>query len=211
MPVLFVAGGIGITPLMPMMAQVQKTGTKYSCLYLGGDRESMPFVGQLEATHGDKITIFASKQQGQRYDLRELFAGADQLHIYACGPNELIDALATESDNHQHVDLHVEYFSPKVVAAHSQAMTDFEVELAESGEVINVSAHQSILDALLDADVDIVSSCEEGTCGTCEVKVISGIPDHRDSVLSRAEQSLNTRMLPCVSGSRSRRLVIDLL
>jgi ferredoxin-NADP reductase len=210
-PVLFVAGGIGITPIMPMMASVHRDGTKYSCLYLGSDRESMPFADQLQAAYADKITIFASKQQGKRYELQELFAGHDPLRIYACGPNELIEALKAAADEHEHVDLRVEYFSPRSVTTHAQALTDFEVELAGSGEVIDVSAQRSILDALLDADVDIMSSCEEGTCGTCEVKVISGIPDHRDSVLSKAEQATNSRMLPCVSGSRSRRLVIDLL
>jgi len=203
---VFVAGGIGITPILPMIERVDRLGHDWKLLYLGRETADMPFHDELVSRYGDRVQVHTSHGAG-RFDLQKLMARvAPQTSVYCCGPESLMSELETLCED-RNVDVHVERFSPKVV---DRDFEPFFVEVAGSDVGLHVPADCSLLDVLLDADLDIMSSCEEGTCGTCEVRVLSGLPDHRDSVLTKVEQARNDRMLPCVSRSRTSKLVIEL-
>lgn len=189
---LFVAGGIGITPLLPMMAAVGDAD--WRLLYGGRTPESMAFLPEL-AEYGDRVHTLA----GGLLDLSEVDNGAE---VYCCGPEGLLAAVEARCDPAR---LHVERFAPRPVAGES-----FEVELARSGLVVPVPSDRSILSALLDAGVEVLSSCQEGTCGTCETDVLAGTPEHHDSLLTEEERAAGETMMICVSRSAGGKLVLDL-
>jgi ferredoxin len=140
-------------------------------------------------------------------DLPALFAGLDDdTAVYCCGPEPLLAAVEAHRTTGS---LHVERFAPKPDAAQGPRH-EFEVELAQTGTVLRVPADQSVLEVVERAGVSVLSSCQEGTCGTCETIVLDGTPDHRDSVLTAEEQDCGDAMMICVSRSRSPRLVLDL-
>ena len=206
---LFVAGGIGITPLMPMLRAVEGRARPWRLLYGGRIRTSMAFAEELSAAHPDRVEV----RPQDEYGLLDLGAALDSLEagaaVYCCGPEPLLQAIETACRARDHLTLHIERFTPKAIdpAAPSNS---FEVELARSGEVVEVTESESVLDALERRGVNLEFSCREGTCGTCEVAVLAGRPDHRDSVLTEDEQSANDAMMICVSRSHTPRLVLDL-
>jgi ferredoxin-NADP reductase len=204
---LFIAGGVGITPIIPMIEHAHRLGVTWRCVYLGKTAASMPFRAQLVSEYGDRVQVHASSDSG-RLDLAGLLKQlGEDTALYCCGPESLIcdlEKLCAEAK----IELHVERFTPKVLD--STEHQPFDVEISGTDTVLHVPADRSMLDVLLDADLDVMSSCEEGTCGTCEVRVLCGKPDHRDSLLTAAEQQENTRMMPCVSRARSQKLVIEI-
>ncbi|MCC8243191.1 PDR/VanB family oxidoreductase [Saccharothrix luteola] len=197
---LFVAGGIGITPIVPMIRAVAGRGASWRLLYGGRTRSSMAFAGDLRERYGDRVVVRPQDETG----LLELdsFLAADA-EVYCCGPEPLLAAVEQRSP----ARLHVERFTPRAVEGER---TSFEVELARSGRTLVVPEDESILDAVEEAGIAVLSSCREGTCGTCETGVLEGVPDHRDSVLDDEERAACDVMMICVSRSRSRRLVLDL-
>lgn len=207
---LFIAGGIGITPLLPMIAEVERGGRPWRLAYGGRSRATMAFLDEL-AGYGDRVSLWPSAQRG-RMDLAGLLAAAVPGEaVYCCGPAPLRDEVAK-----RHADLglpaeslHVERFIPEVGAVGGVG-GHFEVELASTGQVVSVADGQSVLSVLRESGVDVLSSCEEGTCGTCETAVLAGVPDHRDIVLSPAERAACDLMMVCVSRSKTPRLVLDL-
>ena len=206
---LFVAGGIGITPLLPMIADAEHRGTDWRLVYLARSRERMAYAEDLLGRHGDRIEVWPSRELG-RYDLAGLWARlpADG-YLYACGPEELLTGLedsARAADRESH--LVVERFAARP-AAH-EPNRPFEVTLARSGTTVTVAEDETVLDAVNRAGAAVLSTCREGTCGTCEVRVLDGIPEHRDSVLGLEERLANETMMTCVSRCRGRRLVLDL-
>lgn len=205
---LFIAGGIGITPLLPMIAEVHAAGAEWRLVYGGRRRGSMAFLGELEK-YGDRVTIWPEDERGL-IDLPGLLAApVTGTHVYCCGPGVLIDAVEAQSAAWPRGTLHVERFRAKDGALDGP-MTSFEVVLETSGLTLTVAAEQSIADVVEAAGVDILTSCREGTCGTCETAVLDGIPDHRDSLLTEDEQAENDVMMICCSRSKSPRLVLDL-
>lgn len=205
---LFIAGGIGITPLLPMIAELHAAGAEWRLVYGGRRRGSMAFLRELEA-YGDRVTIWPEDERGL-IDLPGLLAEPlAGTHVYCCGPGVLIDAVEAQCTAWPSGTLHVERFRPKDGVL-SGPMTSFEVVLEASGLTLTVGADQSIADVVEAAGVDILTSCREGTCGTCETTVLEGIPDHRDSLLTEAEQAENDVMMICCSRSKSPRLVVDL-
>jgi ferredoxin-NADP reductase len=206
---LFVAGGIGITPLIPMIERVEVWQKPWTLLYGGRTRASMAFADTLHARYPGRVSIRPQDECG----LLDLAAAVDGLAtggaVYCCGPEPLLTAMEATCTRRPDVGLHVERFVPK---AFDDADTDdgFDVELARSELTVRVGPGQSILDALLTAGVEVKFSCREGTCGTCEVAVCAGVPRHRDSVLTEHEQAANDAMMICVSRSRTAKLVIDL-
>lgn len=205
---LFVAGGIGITPLLPMITAAEHAGRPWRLLYGGRTRASMAFADELTRTHPNTVTLAPADEVGL-LDLDSALSGTTPgCEAYCCGPEPLLLAIEDASRRHG-VPLHVERFAAKALADDT-VDTAFEVELAQSGRTISVAADQSILDAVLDVGVDVAFSCREGTCGTCEVPVLNGEIDHRDSVLDEDEAAASDVMMICVSRCRSRRLVIDL-
>jgi len=207
---LFVAGGIGITPMIPMIAEAQRLGRPWRLAYAGRSLATMAFVDDLRR-YGDKVTLWPGDEAG-RMDLAALLAPlVPGTAVYCCGPASLLDDVARHCDRLglPAGTLHMERFTALDGAA-GHAGDRFDVELATSGQVISVAGGQSVLAALRAAGVDVLSSCEEGTCGTCETGVLSGMPDHRDTVLTAAEQAAGDLMMVCVSRSKTPRLVLDL-
>jgi len=203
---LFVAGGIGITPIRPRLDAVAGTGREWQLLYGGRTRSSMAFTAEL-ARHGDRVTIRPQDEHGL-LDLPALLAEPrPDTAVYCCGPEPLLAAVEEHCAGWPEGALRVERFAP---AEDDGPRTAFEVELAGSGRVLAVPADRSILEVVEESGVPVLSSCQEGTCGTCETGVLGGTPDHRDSVLTAAERRENEVMMICVSRSCSPRLVLDL-
>ncbi|GAB2781285.1 PDR/VanB family oxidoreductase [Amycolatopsis magusensis] len=206
---LFIAGGIGITPILPMLDRVAASGQDWQLVYGGRTRSSMAFREELEARYPGHVEIHPQDERGL-LDLPALLASPeDGTAIYCCGPEALLAAVEQHCTDWSADALHVERFAPKA-GADDGPREAFEVELAQSGTVLEVPAGRSILDVVEEAGVVVLSSCQEGTCGTCETAVLAGKPDHRDSVLTGEEQEVGDAMMICVSRSCSPRLVLDL-
>lgn len=205
---LFLAGGIGITPLIQMVAEVDAAGADWRLVYGGRQRASMGFLSELEA-YGPRVSVRPQDESGL-LDLDELLGTPrrDTL-VYCCGPEPLLAAVEARCAAWPAGALHVERFSPKP-ATEPVTSDAFELVLEQSGMQLLVPADRSILSVVEEAGVDVFSSCGEGTCGTCEVRVLGGRPDHRDSVLGEPERASNECMMICVSRSRDPRLVLDL-
>lgn len=201
--VVFVAGGIGITALLPMIGAAEAAGAPWRLLYAGRSRRTMAFVGDLVERFPDRVEIYAA-DEGRRLDLTaDLPVGAV---VYACGPRRLLDALEEQCPAGT---LHLERFEAKEFGAPVWD-GDFEVELAMTGVTVTVPPGRSILDVAEEAGALVVSSCREGTCGTCETAVLEGEVEHRDSVLSPEEQGYSDVMMVCVSRAACPRLVLEL-
>ncbi|MEU2745944.1 PDR/VanB family oxidoreductase [Streptomyces collinus] len=200
----FVAGGIGITPLLPMLAAAEASGAEWTLLYGGRTRGSMAFGGEL-GRYGDRVT-FAPEDETGLLDLPSVLDDVPEgTLVYCCGPGPLLDAVEARCPSGV---LRVERFQPKQQETGDD--TAFEVELARSGRTLTVAPDVSVLDAVRAAGVEVLYSCTEGTCGTCETDVLDGEPDHRDSVLTDDERATGETMLICVSRCRGGRLVLDL-
>jgi len=213
---LFIAGGIGITPILAMVRQAEQAGARWRLAYLGRSRRSMAFVDEL-GRYGDRVQLHYDDEAGL-FPLEPLLAGLDPaVHVYACGPAPLLNAVAAlAADWTDPGRYHFERFAsdpqeaPASDTAHATADdTGFMVETAD-GEEIEVPAGTTILQALMDAGVPVLNSCREGICGTCETPVISGEIDHRDSLLSDEEREAGDTMMICVSRCKGKRLVLDI-
>ncbi|KOV85522.1 ferredoxin [Nocardia sp. NRRL S-836] len=204
---LFIAGGIGITPILPMVARVEAAGHDWRLVYGGRTRSSMAFRAELERLAGTEIR---PQDEDGLLDLAALLGEPEEgTAVYCCGPEALLTAVEQHCAAWPEGSLHVERFAPKTGVA-PPSRQEFEVELAQTGTVLRVPAGRSVLDVVEQAGVSVLSSCREGTCGTCETIVLGGTPEHRDSVLTAAEQECGDAMMICVSRSRSPRLVLDL-
>jgi ferredoxin-NADP reductase len=204
----FIAGGIGITPILPMIAAASAAGADWRLLYGGRYRASMAFLSEL-APFGDRVTVAPQDETGL-LDLDSLLGTPqpDTL-VYCCGPEPLLAAVEERCRAWPPRSLHVERFSARPLTAPVRAEA-FEVELAASELTLTIPPDRSILDVVEEAGVGVLSSCAEGTCGTCETAVIGGVPDHRDSVLTEDERRAGDCMMICVSRSCTARLVLDL-
>ena len=205
---LFVAGGIGITPLLPMIDTAERSGVPWRLVYGGRSRATMAFTDEL-ARYGPKVELCPQDETGL-LDL-DAILGEPQpgTKVYCCGPEALLLAVEERCTRWPGDALRVERFRPRRDSDGTEDST-FLVELASSGRTIEVPPNVSILDALEKAGVQVLYSCREGTCGTCETTVLEGEPDHRDSVLTPQERASNEFMMICVSRARGDRLVLDL-
>lgn len=207
---VFVAGGIGITPILPMLARATADGASWTLLYGGRTASSMAFTAELE-TYGDRVTLHPQDRCGL-LDLDALLATPrpDTL-VYCCGPEALLSAVEERCAAWPADSLHLERFAAPVLPMRDPADEHaVEVVLAESGRTLLVSPTTSILQALLDDGIDVLSDCQEGICGSCETKVIEGEVDHRDHVLTEREKAANDCMMVCVSRACGQRLVLGL-
>ncbi|MHA6800189.1 cytochrome P450 [Bounagaea algeriensis] len=206
---VFVAGGIGITPILPMITEVDRAGAEWELVYGGRSRSSMAFLDEL-AAHGDRVTLVPQDEFGP-IDVHELLGTVrDDTLVYACGPEPLLQAAEEAMADWPKNSLRLERFAPKPVER-SEPDTPFQTEFAESGAVVDVGADETILDAAERNGLPVISSCKTGTCGTCETRVVSGRADHRDSILSDSEQEDGDTMMICVSRAADgcSRLVLD--
>ncbi|MFC7655485.1 PDR/VanB family oxidoreductase [Pseudonocardia benzenivorans] len=206
---LFLAGGIGITPLLPMIEEVAAGERPWRLYYGGRTHSSMAFAQQLVAEHPEHVTLVPQDEQGP-LDLDALLAALRPgTAVYCCGPEGLLAAVEERCGRESGTNLHLERFAPKQDVLGGPEST-FTVELAESGMTLEVPPGRSILEVAEEAGVFVMSSCQEGTCGTCETKVLAGTPEHRDSVLSDEEHESGRTMMVCVSRAKSDGLVLDL-
>lgn len=203
---LLIAGGIGITPLLPMVARAHAEGRPYRLVYGGRSRTSMAFLDELEA-YGDRVEVVPQDERGL-LDLADILAVPPGTHVYCCGPEPLLAAVEDRCRDWPDGRLHVERFSAREAALTGEQVA-FEVECAESGITVAVAPGQSMLDALVAAGIDMNYDCREGTCGTCELDLLEGVADHRDAVLSAEERADGKLIFPCVSRAPGGRLVVD--
>ncbi|MFE1191340.1 PDR/VanB family oxidoreductase [Streptomyces olivaceoviridis] len=200
----FIAGGIGITPVLPMLAAAEAAGAEWTLLYGGRTRRSMAFTAELER-YGDRVTLAPQDETGL-LDLALVLDGLpDDTLVYCCGPGPLLDAVEERCPAGA---VRVERFRPTERSAGDDGA--FEVVLERSGRTLTVPPRVSILDTVRAAGVEVLYSCTEGTCGTCETDVLEGTPEHRDSVLTDEERESGETMMICVSRCRGGRLVLDL-
>jgi ferredoxin-NADP reductase len=209
---VFIAGGIGITPMLGMIARSQTLGTPWKLYYTARTRQNAAFLSVLESYQGqlgaEVVLNFDQEPGGKLLDLNAIVQTLPaNAHVYCCGPLPMLSAYEKSTAGLPPERVHMEYF-----AAKDSAATDggFTVELARTGKSFKVLVGHTILDSLLDLGIDPPYSCREGICGTCEVRVMAGTPDHRDLVLSSAEKAANNRMMICCSGAKSAKLVLDL-
>lgn len=206
---LFIAGGIGITPLLPMLAEVQAAGAEWSLLYGGRCRSSMAFLDEL-TPYGDRVTLAPQDEVGL-LDL-DAVLGAPRVDtlVYACGPEALLCAVEQRCARWPAGALHLERFAARQAETPAAGEQPFELVLARSGITVAVPPDRSVFDVVQDAGVSVLGSCHEGICGTCEQVVLDGEVDHRDSILSDDERAANDTMMICVSRCLSDRLTLDL-
>lgn len=204
---VFVAGGIGITPLLPMLTAAAGAGAAFELHYCIGDPAEDLFAASRAAFGG--VTSTYVKTAGRRFDPRAILGGvrAGTL-VYCCGPASLMDAVAEATAAWPEGTLHREWFSAQ--ARPAGADHPFELVCARSGKTLLVPADKSVLQVLAEAGIDVPRSCEIGVCSTCEVSVVAGEVDHRDSILSPQERAEGRTMFCCVSRARGTRLVLDL-
>jgi tetrachlorobenzoquinone reductase len=208
---VLIAGGIGITPIWCMAQELAALGRSWKIYYACRSQADMAFLGELRKLDAKFVHLhFDDEVGGKVLDLTAAIAEAPaSAHFYCCGPNPMLKAFEAAAASRPRSNIHVEYFKPKDDAA-AAPIGGFWVELARSGEEYFIPPGKKVLEVLFDAGVDVDYSCELGICGACETKVISGIPEHHDSVLSEEEQASNTKVMICCCGSKTERLVLDM-
>ncbi|BAN28155.1 cytochrome P450/oxidoreductase [Caballeronia insecticola] len=205
---VLIAGGIGITPISAMARRARALGIDYAVHYSGRARTSMALLDELRALHGERLFTYIS-DEGARNDFAALDVNEDT-QVYACGPARMLDALTQASARWPEDALKIEHFESKLGTLDPSKEHAFDVELKDSGLVLTVPADQTLLTTLRRANIDVQSDCEEGLCGSCEVRVLDGEIDHRDVVLTKGERQSNGRMMACCSRAKGKRLVLAL-
>ncbi|HTY95303.1 MAG TPA: PDR/VanB family oxidoreductase [Steroidobacteraceae bacterium] len=204
---LFFAGGIGVTPIHAMIECLAARGTRPQLWYACRDRAELAYGSQLAAMAIVHLHL-DSEHGGRFFDIAAAVSAAPrEAHLYCCGPAPMLAAFAAATTDRPAAQVHVEYFTPRASAAMDGGFT---VALVRSKREMYIPAGRTILQVLRDAGVAAPSSCEEGICAACETRVLEGVPDHRDSILSEAERAGGTTMMICVSGSKTPRLVLDI-
>ncbi len=205
------AGGIGVTPIWCMAQRLGSLGKEWKLYYSCRSRDEAAFLEDLSYFGDDIVTFnFDSENGGKFLDLAGILQDAPRdAHLYCCGPTPMLKAFeaAAQGAGFPSSQIHVEYFT---AAAEAATEGGYVVELARSKREFLVPAGKRILEVLRDGGFDVTYSCEEGVCGACETTVISGQPDHRDSILTESERVASKTMMICCSGSKGARLVLDL-
>jgi phthalate 4,5-dioxygenase reductase subunit len=205
---LFVAGGIGITPIMAMIKQVRAEGKRFRLYYCSRAPEQTAFADELSAPEfaGRVVIHHDQGDPACALDLKPILAERrNREHLYCCGPRPLMEAVRRMTDHWSSTAVHFEAFSE--AETHKADDKPFRVRLAKSGKVVEVPADKTILEVLRENGLDVPSSCETGTCGTCRTKLLAGEADHRDLVL--AEHERKDHIMICVSRARSDEITID--
>lgn len=207
---VLLAGGIGVTPMFCMYNYLQAKGKPVEFIYCARSRKEAAFVDELLASGGQVRTQFDEETGGGPPNLKALLGGQPaDTHFYCCGPNPMLDAFEATCKELGYPNVHIERFAAAGEVEASQT-EGYQVQLLKSGKSLDVPPGMSLLDALLEAGVDADYSCREGVCGACEVDVVEGDVDHRDSVLTERERAANKTMMVCVSGCKGKKLVLNL-
>ncbi len=206
---ILIAGGIGITPILSMAAELAKSGRDYEVHYAGRTEGALAFVPEMQKICGDNLHLHYDDQPSAM-NLAEVLGNAPEgAHVYFCGPGGMVKAVIATAEKLGWSDdrIHYEVFAAN---ADTSGDTTFDVQIRSTGQVVNVPADKTIVEALEDAGLDPLYDCQRGDCGICQCKVHEGEPDHRDVVLTSRERASNKLMQICVSRSKSPKLVIDI-
>ena len=200
----FIAGGIGVTPILPMLGLAQRLGVDWSMVYAGRSIDSLPFTEEV-ARFGDRVEIRTDDVSGVPTAEELLGDCPDATTVYACGPAPMLTAIRAKLAGRDDVELHFERFAaPPVVDGR-----EFSVSIASSGRTVRVGADETLLTALHRSDVAAPYSCQQGFCGTCRTRVVAGAVDHRDTLLTDPERA-GGMMLVCISRASGEHLILDL-
>ena len=204
---VFIAGGIGITPILSMIDRLSELRRDWNLVYCSRRRSTTAFLAALENRPQVRLN-FDEDAGGSMLDIAALARAAPaNAHLYCCGPTPMLDAFTQATKDRNRVQVHFEYFTSNEVPALEGGFT---VVLARSGKELVVAAGKSILATLLDAGIDVPHSCMQGVCGTCETRVLEGTPDHRDVILTGEERASGKIIMICCSGAKSEKLVLDI-
>jgi tetrachlorobenzoquinone reductase len=213
---IFIAGGIGITPIWSMIQMLESERRQWRLYYAARTARDAAFLAELRAlgvAHPGRVDVRFDHEAGAAMlDIEGIVnenAGAG-VHFYACGPSPMLDAFEAATKSVPEANRHLERFSANAKASSEGALNEYEAVLAKSGMTLRITPEKSLLDTLLDAGVSVEFSCMEGICGSCRVAVREGLPDHRDHALSEEERARNDVVLVCCCGSRTQRMVLDL-
>jgi phthalate 4,5-dioxygenase reductase subunit len=193
---LFIAGGIGITPILAMANHCVETGQEFDIIYCARSAESAAYHETIASQFGDRVIIHLDGGDPEKaYDFWDWFVTPSNVHVYCCGPKPLMEEVKAVSGHWPSKNIHFEDFKP--VEAVGQDAEAFEVRLTSTGQTFQVEGNQSILETLRSGGVRVPSSCESGSCGSCRMKLVSGKVIHRDFVLTSGEYA--SALMVCVS------------
>jgi ferredoxin-NADP reductase len=206
---VFIAGGIGITPILCMVTHLSAIGRPWELHYAARSRQAAAFLAEITAIRDNETVHFHFDDEtgGRLIDLPRIFSASPEADFYCCGPEPMLAAYEAASRAVPRAQVHVEYFSATEEAARDGG---FEIVLNRSGKSFQVPQGKTILDVLIENKINVPFSCSDGVCGTCETRVLEGRPEHRDSFLSDEERAGGKMIMVCCSGSRTERLVLDL-
>lgn len=205
----FMAGGIGITPLLPMMRKRSEEGKSWELHYGGKSLAALAYLDAIQLMDGHQINIYL-KDETRRIPVPDVIAKLPaNTVIYVCGPESMIDEVEKVAEEHG-IPVKLERFGPSGEAISHEEDSAFEVTLQRSGKSLTVGANERLIDVVRTVVPSVPFSCEEGYCGSCETPVLEGVPEHHDSILSPEERAANDCMMICVGRAKSARLVLDI-
>jgi len=212
---ILLAGGIGITPILCMAERLARAGESFELHYCTREPARTAFLERLnEGDLAGRVHLyFDTAPLSQRVSLDTVLAGPKPgTHVYVCGPGGFIGAVLTTAERAgwAAANVHREYFGAAPANGAVNADGPFQVKVASTGQVLDVEAGETVIAALSKHGIDVPTSCEQGVCGTCLTRVLSGEPDHRDAYLTDEERALNDQFLPCCSRSKSPQILLDL-
>lgn len=210
---LLMAGGIGVTPILCMAKHLSAEGNSFELHYCARSEERAAFLEDLRhpSLKNQTQMHFDDGPKSQHLNISSLLSNPEgDVHLYVCGPKGFMDAVLGKARELGWSEslLHYEFFTSEPISHDSDE--GFEVQIASTGQVITVNKDESVTFALMNQGIDIMTSCEQGVCGTCRTGILEGVPDHRDMFLTPEEQASNKEFMPCCSRSKSSRLVLDL-
>jgi vanillate O-demethylase ferredoxin subunit len=210
---LLLAGGIGVTPLLCMAQRLATSGADFTLHYCARSAERTAFRDEIAASpYAQRVQYhFDDGDAAQKLQLEQELAQPDAgTHLYVCGPTGFIDWVVKTADRlgWSKEQVHLEYFG--AAAQDTTGDRAFQVKIASSGAVYEVPADQTVVNALQAHGIEILTSCEQGVCGTCITRVLQGECDHRDLYFTDEEKSKHDQFTPCCSRAKSAVLVLDL-
>ena len=204
---VLIAGGIGVTPIWCMAQRLETIDADFALHYAVRTRADAAFMAELE-TMSPRARLHVDAEAASVLDIPAILTAAPKgAHLYCCGPGPMLAAFEAASAGWPEDQVHVEYFSappPEPLEG------GFVVVLARSGRELVIPPGSTILEEVRAIGIPAPSSCEQGVCGACETRVIEGVPDHHDHILSPSERKENKTMMICCSGSKTDKLVLDL-
>ena len=210
-PSVLIAGGIGITPLWSMVQTLEAQGRAWTLHYAARSRRHAAYLENIEALAAQsrcgQLVLHFDDEQGKPPNMQGWVQSAPAgAHVYCCGPQAMLAAYESATASLPAAQVHMERFSAAPASADDGS---FKLVLARSGKEFSVPAGQSILDVLLENAIDAQYGCMQGACGICEMKVLEGTPEHRDSLLSDEVKAANQSILICCSRSQTPSLTLD--